>query len=220
MQTEERLFEIDRRLRIAHGTRSLGNKEDPLDELVFIQLSIRTREGAYHGGYEALEAVVGGQWSRLLELPEEELIAAIAGGGMARVKIERLRQQLTQVRERLGEFSLEALREMNDREVEQFLLSLPGVGPKAARCVMMYSLGRSVFPVDSHCRRIMDRLGYLPPGLDRKKAHDVLQDIVPPSIRFSLHVNLVHHGKSTCLPGRPQCDICAIRDLCPTGRKV
>lgn len=213
------MFEIDRRLRVEHRTRSLGNKADPLDELVFIQLSIRTREEAYHTGYDALSRAVGGEWGRLLELPEEELVAAIAGAGMGRIKIDRLRNQMARIRDRFGEVSLDPLRQVSDAEAEEFLVSLPGVGPKAARCVMMYSLGRKVFPVDSHCRRIMDRLGYLPAGIDRKKAHDILQEKVPPPLRPSLHINFVHHGKSICVPGTPRCEICPISDLCPTGQK-
>lgn len=212
------LFEIDRRLRVEHGTRALGNKADPLDELVFIQLTIRTREDAYSCGYDALERMVSGDWSRLLTLPEARLVMAITGGGMARIKIARLREQIAAIRTRFGRVSLDPLREMSDRDAEAFLLSLPGVGPKAARCVMMYSLGRELFPVDSHCRRIMDRLGYLPAGVDRKKAHDVLQDFVPPPIRASLHINLVHHGRTICSPGAPRCDICPLRDLCRVGR--
>jgi endonuclease III len=212
------LYEIDRRLRAEHGTRSLGNKPDPLDELVFIQLSIRTREGAYHDGYRGLQELTGGAWDRLLELPMDVIAAAIAGGGMAWVKADRLRRQVAAIREKLEETSLEPLRAMSDKEAEAFLLSLPGVGPKAARCVLMYSLDREAFPVDSHCRRIMDRLGYLPPGVDRKRDHDVLQEIVPGPIRASLHVNFVHHGKSICVSGRPRCEVCPICDLCPTGR--
>ena len=218
-QRREQLYEIDRRLRAAHGTRSLGNKADPIDELVFIQLSIRTREDAYKGGYEALAALVGGDWSRLLELPEEEVVTAIVGGGMGRIKIDRLREQMWRIRDRFGAVTLEPLHRMRDDEVEDFLTSLPGVGPKAARCVMMYSLGRDVFPVDSHCRRVMDRLGYLPRGTDRKKAHDVLQPLVPSAIRRSLHINLVHHGKSLCLPRTPRCEMCPVCDLCPTGQR-
>lgn len=183
-------------------------------------MSIRTREDAYKGGYEALAALVGGDWSRLLELPEEELVPAIVGGGMGRIKIDRLREQMGRIRDRFGAVTLEPLHRMRDDEVEDFLTSLPGVGPKAARCVMMYSLGREVFPVDSHCRRVMDRVGYLPAGVDRKAAHDVLQDLVPPPIRYSLHVNLVHHGKEICVPGSPKCERCTIRNLCCVGRRA
>ena len=212
---EKRLLEVDRRLREEYGTRPLGNKPDPLDELIFIQLSIRTREEAYQGGYAALKRLLGGDWGRIPEVPEKELSAMIAGGGMARVKARRLRQQIASIRERFGEVSLEPLRSMTDEEAEAFLIGLPGVGPKAARCVMLYSLGRDVFPVDSHCRRVLGRLDFRPAGLDRKTDHDLLQDLVPPPIRGSLHINLIHHGRTRCLPTRPRCDDCPIGHLCP-----
>jgi endonuclease III len=92
------------------------------------------------------------------------------------------------------------------------------VGPKVARCVLLYSLDRQVFPVDSHCRRVLGRLGFLPPRVDIKASHDFLQAIVPTEIRRSLHVNLIHHGRQICVPRTPDCGRCALLSLCPTGR--
>lgn len=211
------LPEVDQRLQQAYGTASLGNKEDPLDELIYIQLSIRTREGTYSDIYTALYEQLGGDWEELLRRPAEEVLSVLRSGGMAEVKLARLRAQIERIRSTFGEVTLDQLREMNDEGAEEFLLSLPGVGPKAARCVLMYSLGREVFPVDSHNLRVLDRLGFVPAGVDRKAAHDFLQELVPPPIRHTLHVNLVHHGRLTCVPVSPRCHDCPVLDLCPTG---
>lgn len=200
-----------------HSAPSLGNKQNPLDELMYIQLSIRTREGAYQSSYLTLRRVVGGVWERLLSSPDEMLIGALSSGGMARIKLDRLRGMIAAIHARFGRVTLAPLHRMSDADAEDFLRSLPGVGPKAARCVMMYSLGRQVFPVDSHCLRVLTRLHVVPPNIDRKKAHDVLQDLVPPLMRHRLHVNLVHHGRGICVPGRPRCSNCPLRSLCPSA---
>ena len=217
---EDRLREISQRLEEAYRTGPLGNKPDPLDELIYIQLSIRTREGAYSRTYEDLQQACGGDWRRLLELPEDALLTALEAGGMAGVKRKRLVDQLTAIIDEFGDATLAPLAEMKTEEAERFLTDLPGVGLKTARCVLLYSLGRPVFPVDSHCLRVLERLGFLPDGVDRKSAHDPLQQIVPVDIRHDLHVNLIHHGRSLCLPGIPRCRLCPVVALCPTGTEL
>lgn len=216
----DRLREICRRLEVAYRTRPLGNKSDPLDELIYIQLSIRTRERAYRRSYESLQGACKGDWKNLVELPKDLLLSLLEAGGMADVKQQRLIGQLTVILDRFGEATLAPLTKMTTEDAERFLTGLPGVGPKTARCVLLYSLGRAVFPVDSHCFRVLDRLGFLPEGMTRKEAHDPLQNMVPAEIRHDLHVNLVHHGRSTCLPGNPACHSCPILQLCPTGRAL
>jgi endonuclease III len=212
--------EIHRRLQDTYHSASLGNKKNPLDELIYIQLSIRTREGAYQSIYSSLRRAVGGMWGRLLTVPDEMLLPALEPGGMARVKLERLRGIVATIKARFGRVTLAPLHRMSDTDAETFLLTLPGVGPKAARCVMMYSLGRQVFPVDSHCLRVLRRLGLVPPNIDRKKAHNQVQELVPPSLRHRLHVNLIHHGREVCVSGRPRCSICPLLSICPTGQEL
>lgn len=208
------LAEIDRRLWRVHRTAPLGNRRNPLDELVYIQLSVRTREGAYQSTFPALRRRLRGRWGAILEMPNRELIQVLRSGGMARVKAARLRGMMEAIRHRFGRVSLAALRGMTDRDAESFLRSLPGVGPKVARCILLYSLDRSVFPVDTHCRRVLTRLGCASPSLDIKKSHDTLQRIVPVELRRSLHVNLIHHGRRTCMPTNPRCTECVLADLC------
>jgi endonuclease III len=212
------LPEVTSLLAQRYGSAPLGNRVDPLEELVFIQLSIRTREETYVNVFEALHAALEGDWEGLLHIEDEELLPVLHGGGMASVKLARLRGQLLRIVERFGAATLDPLHDWSDEAAEGFLRSLPGVGPKAARCVLLYSLGRQVFPVDSHCRRVLDRLGFLPAGTDRKAADDILQALVPGPISHDLHVNLVHHGRTLCVPGTPRCNVCPLLALCPTGR--
>jgi endonuclease III len=209
---------VDARLRKRYRTEALGNKANPLDELIYIQLSVRTREHTYLSTYPALRRLVRGRWDLLRTLPPSTIVRAIRTGGMATVKVGRLRGMLDQIAARLGRVSLAPLTNMTDADAEAFLRSLPGVGPKVARCVLMYSLGRAVFPVDSHCRRVLSRLGMLPFDIDIKASHDFLQALVPTHNRRTLHINLVHHGRATCFPAAPACSRCVLATRCPTGQ--
>lgn len=217
---EDRLREISQLLRKRYGTAPLGNKEDPLDELIFIQLSIRTREAAYTSAFDSLKRACDGDWGKLLHLPAQAALSSLGPGGMATMKRRRLLDQLTMILEAFGEVTLGPLADMSTEEAEAFLTSLPGVGRKTARCVLLYSLDRDVFPVDSHCLRVLKRLGFVPAGVYRKAAHDLLQDLVPEDLRHDLHVNLVHHGRALCIAGRPRCEPCPLAGLCPTGQQI
>ena len=63
---------------------------------------------------------------------------------------------------KFGELSLKKLEEFNNDDALKFLESLPGISVKNARCILMYSLDRKVFPVDTHVWRICRRLGLTP----------------------------------------------------------
>jgi endonuclease III len=215
---------VDCELRAVYGAVSstpapLGNKRNPLDELVFIQLSVRTPEREYQTIYRELRRLVGGRWERLLSMDTRRPVAALRRGGMARVKVQRLRASFRILRKRFGRVTLAPLRVMSDAEAEAMLLELPGVGRKVARCILLYSLNREVFPVDSHCFRVLERLRIAPPGLTYTRAHDPIQAIVPVALRQSLHVNLIHHGRKICTPHRPRCAECVLLHYCPTGQQ-
>jgi endonuclease III len=126
---------------------------------------------------------------------------------------------LTMITERFGRPTLAPLRKMTEVECEEFLCSLPGVGKKIARCVMVYSLNKKVFPVDTHCWRISRRLGWIK-STDKHKFcssrdMDLLQEIIPPKLRLSLHVNMVSLGRDKCAARLPQCSSCPISEYCP-----
>jgi endonuclease III len=210
---------ITRRVADRYGTPDLGNKSDPVDELVYIILSRRTREGAYQRAFEALKTTFG-TWEEVAEAPLHEIVETIAFGGLGRRKAMSLKAALGALVERFGSCTLDPTRGWGDQEVEEFLCSLPEIGPKSAACVMMCSLDRPAFPVDAHVGRVLERLsvtsamGIDLQGRDHKFKQSALWDLVPPSLRYSLHVNLLVHGRIACLPKRPRCGGCVLRDLC------
>jgi DNA (cytosine-5)-methyltransferase 1 len=89
---------------------------------------------------------------------------------------------------------------------------------------MMYSMGRQVFPVDTHVGRVIQRLGiYHELGLDltglgHKQLQSRLAELIPPILRYSLHVNLVMHGREVCKAIRPACSRCELRRFCSHHR--
>ncbi len=194
------------------------NLKDPLDELLFIICSTKTGEASYRSTFRSLKETFPTHL-HIAEAPAEYIARPIVSGGLSNQKAKAIRDLLDVIVEEFGEPTLKPLRKMSDEEAEAFLLSLPGVGKKVARCVLMYSLGRQVFPVDTHCWRIARRLGWVRPTQKDKhcapRDMDRLQSKIPPELRHSLHVNMISLGREVCTPTTPRCDECPISAWCP-----
>lgn len=212
------VFEIAAGLKKRYRDFDHYNLKDPLDELLFVICSTKTEEASYRNSFRALKESFPTH-HEIAAADAESIGRAIVKGGLSNLKAKAIRNLLDAVVERFGEPCLEPLRSMDDGEAEDFLVSLPGVGKKIARCVLMYSLGRKVFPVDTHCWRIARRLGWVRPT--QKDGHcaprdmDRLQSKIPLELRHSLHVNLVSLGREICTAITPKCDKCPVADWCP-----
>jgi endonuclease III len=214
--------EIAEALRKEYKDSNHHNKRNPLDELLFIICSIKRSEKVYLSSFKALKKKFPSH-KALLEAPIEKISGILVSAGLQNHKALMIKQTLTAITERFGRPTLNPLKKMSDVECEDFLLGLHGVGKKVARCVMMYALGRQVFPVDSNCWRISCRLGCIKSSPNRKsycseKEMESLQSKIPPYLRFLLHVNMVFHGREICKARNPNCQKCGINYYCPQIR--
>lgn len=208
--------EIHRRLRREHGRLSPPRRLDPLEELVYTILSQNTSDANSLRAYRAMRARYP-TWEALAEAREADLVETIRPGGLAPTKAPRILAVLHEIRAREGGIDLSWMEAAPTPEVEEYLLSLPGVGRKTAACVLAFALGRPVVPVDTHVHRVATRLGLVPEGTGAAAAHDVLLEAVPARLRVPLHVGLIRHGREVCRARRPRCGDCPLRDLCPSA---
>jgi endonuclease III len=199
-------------LKRTYGNPRHGNPRKPLDDLVYIILSTRTRDPRFASTFRAFKSSFP-NWNSVFPKHRRRLERILAPGGLGKLKTQQIIAIFTRLRHCFGVVTLGPLASMSNREAEQFLTSLPGVGPKIAKCVLMYTLDRQVLPVDVHVHRLATRL-----GLRTKKRPDTSQDLIesaiPPGLRYSFHVNAVAHGRSVCLSQRPRCDVCPISSYC------
>jgi endonuclease III len=214
----ERLAHIDAALEAAYRTpeAALGNQADPLDEAIYIILSFQTDLARFSSTWSRLRAAYP-TWGALEHVPARDIAHVLREGGLQRQKARTIRRLLAGVEQVAGELSLDLLRTMSDEDAERLLTGLPGLSWKAARCVLLYSLRRDVFPVDGNTFRILKRTGALSRRAvyRRRTLHDAIQAAVPAPRRRALHVNLVVHGQRTCLPRAPQCPRCPLVVICP-----
>ena len=212
-----RAARLARRLTELHGTPDLGNKQDPLDELIFILLSQMTTGPSYERVFDRLKARMK-SWESLIHCPLRTLKSIVADAGLSGQKAPRLKAIARQLKRDFGSVTLENLRGYSDAEAERYLMSLPGVGVKTAKCVMMYSLGRQVLPVDTHVRRVLVRTGLLEEDVTASELHRSAERVVRPTDRFTIHVNGLVHGRAVCRAVRPRCDECGLSRCCRTYR--
>jgi endonuclease-3 len=211
-----RVRAIERRLMKRYGPLEPPRRTDPLDELILTVQSQHTSDLNAERAFAALRAAFP-TWDDVVRARSERVADVIRSGGLANTKAVRIQAILREIREREGRYDLSFLSGRPDDEVREYLMSLPGVGPKTAAVVMSFSLGRDSIPVDTHVHRVSGRLGLIPPKTSADKAHVILEDLIPPELRTSMHVGLIRLGREICKAGRPRCEECPLVDLCPTA---
>jgi endonuclease-3 len=173
---------------------------------------------SYERVFERLKAAVL-DWGCLLRMTANDLSELISDAGLYRQKAPRLKAIADQLQSDFGRVTLEGLSGMPDDLALAYLTSLPGVGAKTAKCVLMYSLHRKVLPVDTHTARLAQRLG-LVSSLSHSRVDREAPGVIAGELRYDFHVNALAHGRAVCRSLHPRCDDCVLLSLCPTGRRL
>jgi endonuclease III len=195
-----------------YGRPRLGNPEDPLDDLVYIVVSNATSPQVAQQTYWRVKNAFS-TWDEALNAPPPMLQQLLRPAGLSNVKSQQIRAALQKIRNDFGCCDLAQLQGKPQGDIQDYLVSLPGVREKVAKCVMMYTMGASVLPVDRHVHRISRRLGWTV----RKRwdeCHEELEALVPPHRRYPFHVDCVSHGRSVCNPKNPVCGQCCTSRHC------
>ncbi len=195
-----------------------GKKAPPLEMLIATLLSQNTNDRNSHRAFIQMKERYP-TWDDVLAAPTKELADTIRVGGMANQKSVRIKKILRTVKDRYKKFDLRFMRNLSDEEVYEELLSLEGVGLKTAACVLVFSLGRDVFPVDTHIHRICGRLGLAPNCKTPEKTFEFMKTIVPKGRAYSFHTNLIRFGRKICKARDPFCGVCPLFEDCEWGEK-
>lgn len=95
------------------------------------------------------------------------------------------------------------------------LMKLPGVGRKSANLIMGDVFGEPAIVTDTHCIRLVNRIGLVKDIKEPKKVEMELWKIIPPKEGSSFCHRLVYHGREVCTARTaPYCDRCVLEDIC------
>lgn len=211
----QRIERIYTRLVEMYGIPPWEPTGDPLGELVATILSQHTSDLNSERAYGSLRTTFP-TWEQVRDAPVAAVEAAIRSGGLAQQKAGRIQRILRILTERLdgAALTLDVLDEMPLDDALDWLRGLPGVGPKTAACVMLFALGKPAFPVDTHVWRITKRLGLIAPSATAEHAHGTLLALIPPEWRYTMHIDLIRHGRQTCYARNPACSRCSLTAEC------
>ncbi len=185
---------------------------NPLDCLIRTILSQKTSDRASRPVFAALKEKFP-KWEDVASAPLRSLERVLKPAGLCRQKSRSIRRILFHLRKR-GALRLDFLREMSDEAVYTFLTGLLGVGQKTAKIVMLFSLGREAFPVDTHIARVSERLGLVPFGSVPERTSSVLERQMEYGGAYSLHLNIIRLGRERCKARRPLCIGCPLVNEC------
>lgn len=206
------------RLMKAYGNRETEGESDPVATLVNTILSQNTNDHNRDIAYQQLRDRFQ-TWEAVRDAREEDVVEVIRPAGLAPTKGPRIQEALRAITEKQGAITLDFLRAMPLDKARAWLLDLNGVGPKTAAIVLLFSMSRPAFPVDTHVHRVTRRLGIIAQDASREQAHDLLEALLPSDIYYTFHLNLIEHGRTTCIARKPHCETCVLSDLCNAYQK-
>ena len=204
----ERIRPIIERLAAAHPDAVIALRfRDELELLVSVMLSAQTTDVTVNRVTERLFR----KYRRpedYLAVPEAELEADLRPTGTFRQKARNLRGAMRML---IEEFDGQVPTRLED------LVRLPGVGRKTANVVASERGAPQGIVVDTHVRRLSQRLG-LTRHDDPVKIERDLQRVVPRADWARFPHLLIWHGRRVCIAQRPRCQLCVLTDLCPSSR--
>jgi endonuclease-3 len=144
-----------------------------------------------------------------------DIANAIRPAGLGNQKSQRIQEILQWIKEHYGALNLDFICDMDPQEVMDTFCKLKGIGVKTMSVVLAFSCGVDIFPVDTHVHRLCRRIGLVPPDTKSpEKTFHFMQTRVPQGKAFSLHLNLIKHGRTICKARKPLCEQCSLTEMC------
>ena len=184
----------------------VAEAENPFHVLVSCIISLRTRDAVTAAASKRLFSLANTP-QQLMQLRTAQIAKAIYPAGFYRVKATRIK-----------EIARRIVTEFNGRVPADFdtLMTFKGVGRKTANIVMVYGFQKEGLPIDTHCHRIPNRLGWVATKTpDETEA--VLRRILPKRYWSDFNELFVQFGQTTCTPLRPTCGACPVQRYCKYG---
>jgi len=189
----------------------------PIGILVSIVLSQNTSDRNAGVALQRLKERVGEYIdpARLGKVSIEELEEIIRPSGMQRQKSRTIINILKEFRD-----DPDALMKENPKRLRERLLRIEGIGPKTADVFLLFVRGYPTFPMDTHIRRFLERMGIGRKSEPYERLREKVLQLLPrdPEFLLAVHLAIITHGRRICRARNPLCHKCVINSLCPYYR--
>ena len=190
-------------------------KHDPFKTLIVTIISQNTSDRNTERAF--------GQLSKLFEIKPEVLAnletshieETLKTAGLYRSKSKTIKQVSTIILEKFHG-SVQPILSLPLEEARKAFMQMPGVGPKTADVVLLFSAAQPTIPVDTHVNRVSKRLSFAPSNGDYEAVRASLQTLYEQRDYLAVHVLLIAHGRRYCKARRPLCEQCPVKIQCPS----
>jgi len=141
--------------------------------------------------------------------------ACLHVGGLYKTKAKTIKNVSKIILEKFGG-SLNPILSLPLDQARKTIMELPGVGPKTADVVLLFSEGQPIIPIDTHVNRVAKRLGLAPANGDYEAVRLSLQSYFMQNDYLTVHLLLIAHGRKYCKARQPHCSGCPVNNYCPS----
>ncbi len=189
-------------------------KREPFQTLIRTVLSQATNDRNRDRAYKNLSKKYEITPQALAKANVREIQECIKVGGLYRNKSRKIKE-LSKVVLESYEASLDFVYSEPFEKARAKLMSIPGVGPKTADVVLLFSAGKPTVPVDTHVNRVSRRLALAPLKGNYEDIRKSLQTLYQPGDYLAIHLLLISLGREYCRARNPLHEPCPVNALCP-----
>ena len=192
-----------------------AKRKDPFETLIVTIISQNTTDKNTARAFKNLSSKFKIDPETLAKTDVRKVEGCLRTGGLFRQKARAINEvSRTLIQEWKG--SLDSILSLPIEGARRELLQLPGVGPKTADVVLLFSARKPVIPVDTHVNRVSKRLGFAPEKGDYETVRKKLENLFKPEDYATAHVLLILHGRKYCKSRTPLCTKCPVNTHCPS----
>jgi endonuclease-3 len=152
-------------------------------------------------------------WEEVHKARRISIEKEIKVAGLGFQKSTAIKNLLNELKNEKGNFELEEIDSMGEMESIEYLSGFKGIGVKTASCVLLFSKGKNICPVDTHVHRTLNRIGIVKTKNPDKTFYEINKNL-PPTIAHSFHTNLIRLGREICKTKNYLCSICPLQKNC------
>lgn len=190
-------------------------KRDPFKTLIVTIISQNTADRNTARAFERLSKRFEIKPEALAKAEKSQIEEPLHVAGLYKNKAKTIKRVSTIILEQFHG-SVQPILSLPLEEARKTLMALPGIGPKTADVVLLFSVKQPTIPVDTHVNRVAKRLGFAPANGDYDVVRTSLQSLYNPRDYLAVHVLLIAHGRRYCKARRPLCEQCPVNMHCPS----
>lgn len=180
--------------------------------LIATVLSQNTNDKNSFKAYQNIKNIYS-DWKDAVNAHESEIEEIIKPAGLKKQKARTIKTILSNFGKNENFLSIDQLHNMSNEEIFNLLIEIKGIGTKTISCLLLFSLGRNICPVDTHVHRVLNRIGIINTASPDKTFVQINKNL-PEKIAHSLHTNLIKLGREICRPSKPVCNNCPLNAIC------